>query len=197
MHSNVNDLFDNLWQNYLEVTPSATQIHALLGKDNGKDVINDHIALRTFNIAKVNLEKLAAHFEAVGYTACGDYDFEAKKLKAKHFEHTDPEMPKAQHHHALFDCWRQSLQNALQTRDSTTERPQGALLATCQARAQPQTPHRKPQATSRHPHLATKLHAAYGSQPLAEPLPGRSQGSTSPRSFPYHAASALQGARDT
>lgn len=94
MHSNAQELFNNLWQNYLEVTPSAEKIHALLGKDNGADVINDHIALRTFNLEKVNLAKLAAHFEAVGYKACGDYDFEAKKLKAKHFEHSDPTLPK-------------------------------------------------------------------------------------------------------
>lgn len=94
MHTSATELFDQLWQNYLTVTPSALKIHQLLGKDNGKDVINDHIALRTFNLDKVRKEKLAAHFEAVGYKQCGEYDFEAKKLKAKHYEHTDPEMPK-------------------------------------------------------------------------------------------------------
>ncbi|NVK25189.1 MAG: DUF1338 domain-containing protein [Gammaproteobacteria bacterium] len=94
MHNSVTELFDNLWSNYLEVTPSATKIHQLLGKDNGKDVVNDHIALRTFNIEKVNKDKLAAHFLAVGYKECGDYDFVAKKLKAKHYEHENPEMPK-------------------------------------------------------------------------------------------------------
>lgn len=94
MHTSATELFAQLWQNYLTVTPSALKIHQLLGKDNGKDVINDHIALRTFNLDKVRKEKLAAHFEAVGYKQCGEYDFEAKKLKAKHYEHTDPEMPK-------------------------------------------------------------------------------------------------------
>lgn len=94
MHTSVTELFEQLWQNYLEVTPSALAIHKLLGKENGKDVINDHIALRTFNLDKVKKEKLAAHFEAVGYKQCGEYDFEAKKLKAKHYEHADPEMPK-------------------------------------------------------------------------------------------------------
>ena len=94
MHKNVNELFDNLWKNYLTVTPSADKIHTLLGEQNGKDIINDHIALRTFNIEKVNLAKLAAHFEALGYKDCGDYDFVAKKLKAKHFEHPNTELPK-------------------------------------------------------------------------------------------------------
>jgi hypothetical protein len=94
MHTNVQELFDNLWQNYLSVTPSADKVHALLGQDNGQDVINDHVAFRTFNIAKVNGAKLAAHFEALGYKACGDYVFEAKKLNAKHYEHEDKTLPK-------------------------------------------------------------------------------------------------------
>ncbi len=94
MHNNVSVLFENLWTKYLTVTPSAKKIHALLGADNGKDIINDHIALRTFNIGKVNLDKLAQHFLSLGYTDGGDYDFVAKKLKAKHFEHEDETLPK-------------------------------------------------------------------------------------------------------
>ena len=95
MHTNVTELFDNLWQQYLQVTPSAKNIHQLLSENGqGKDIINDHIALRTFNIAKVNLEVLAKHFRDVGYEEKGQYDFAAKKLSAKHFEHSDPNQPK-------------------------------------------------------------------------------------------------------
>ena len=94
MHTDVNTLFDNLWQNYLTVTPSADKIHDLLGSTQKDDIINDHIALRTFNIEKVGLEKLAAHFLAIGYKECGEYHFEAKKLYAKHYEHSDPTQPK-------------------------------------------------------------------------------------------------------
>lgn len=94
MHNNVNELFDNLWDNYLTVTPSAKKIHELLGSTQQDDIVNDHIALRTFNLPKVGLEKLAEHFKAVGYKECGEYHFEAKKLYAKHFEHTDPNQPK-------------------------------------------------------------------------------------------------------
>jgi len=95
MHTNVTELFDNLWQQYLQVTPSAKNIHQLLGENSqSTDIINDHIAIRTFNIAKVNLEVLAQHFIDVGYTECGQYDFAAKKLSAKHFEHSDPDQPK-------------------------------------------------------------------------------------------------------
>ena len=51
-HQQVTDLFANIWQNYIEVTPSAHKIHQLLG--SGNDLINDHVAYRTFNSAKVN-----------------------------------------------------------------------------------------------------------------------------------------------
>ncbi|MCE9684638.1 MULTISPECIES: DUF1338 domain-containing protein [Shewanella] len=94
MHTQVNELFAHLWQNYLTVTPSADKIHALLGSSQQNDVLNDHIALRTFNLEKVNLDKLAAHFLALGYVECGEYHFEAKKLYAKHFEHPDANQPK-------------------------------------------------------------------------------------------------------
>jgi hypothetical protein len=110
MHNNVDTLFDNLWSNYLEVTPSATKIHELLGSTQQSDVINDHIALRTFNLEKVGLEKLAAHFLAVGYKECGEYHFEAKKLYAKHFEHTDPTKPKVFISELLVEQCSDSLQ---------------------------------------------------------------------------------------
>ena len=92
MTAKVTALFDNIWQQYLTVTPSAKKIHQLLG--NGADVINDHVAYRTFNLEKVNLDKLAKHLLAIGYTECGQYDFAAKKLTAKHFEHANNTMPK-------------------------------------------------------------------------------------------------------
>lgn len=92
MTTKVTALFDKIWQQYLTVTPSAHKIHQLLG--NGNDVINDHVAYRTFNIEKINLEKLAKHLLVLGYTECGQYDFSAKKLTAKHFEHSNNTMPK-------------------------------------------------------------------------------------------------------
>lgn len=92
MAAQVTALFNEIWQQYLSVTPSAKKIHQLLG--NGSDVINDHVAYRTFNHPKVNLIKLAKGLLALGYTECGQYDFSAKKLDAKHFEHPDTTMPK-------------------------------------------------------------------------------------------------------
>lgn len=89
-------LFDNLWQDYVSITPSAKRIHALLDSGSGvsSDIVNDHIALRTFNLPKVSLEKLSAHFMSLGYRKGGEYHFEAKKLYAQHFEHPDPRVAK-------------------------------------------------------------------------------------------------------
>lgn len=86
-------LFKSLWDDYIErLCPSAEKVHQLLKEE--EDLINDHIALRTFNIAPLGIETLAKPFLALGYKACGDYLFESKKLVAKHFEHPDPNQPK-------------------------------------------------------------------------------------------------------
>jgi hypothetical protein len=95
MHTTVSELFSGLWQDYLNITPSAHKIHALLAdKTHTNSIVNDHIALRTFDLEKVNMAKLAAHFLALGYEQKGDYDFAAKKLSAMHFEHPDTSVPK-------------------------------------------------------------------------------------------------------
>lgn len=114
MHSNFKDLFAALWQDYVQLTPSAEKIHALLGSGQQDDVINDHIALRTFNLDKVGLDKLAAHFIAVGYKEAGEYHFEAKKLYAKHFEHPDPTAPKVFISELLVEKCSPMLQQAVQ-----------------------------------------------------------------------------------
>jgi len=38
MTAQITALFENIWNNYLEVTPSAEKVHQLLG--SGNDVIN-------------------------------------------------------------------------------------------------------------------------------------------------------------
>lgn len=92
MSQKVNEFFDRLWNSYIEITPSATKIHKLLS--NGVEIINDHVALRTFNLPNINLEVLAAFFIEMGYQEKGQYEFKSKKLKAKHFEHSDSTLPK-------------------------------------------------------------------------------------------------------
>ncbi|WP_342630914.1 DUF1338 domain-containing protein [Marinobacter alkaliphilus] len=94
MHNDLNTLFSRLWQSYRRVTPSAERIHQLLGERESHPIVNDHIALRTFNLAPVRLNKLAGHFLKLGYQPGGEYHFEAKKLYARHYEHPDPDVPK-------------------------------------------------------------------------------------------------------
>lgn len=83
MHTSIESLFSNLWQDYVAMTPSAEKVHQLLG--DGDELINDHVAFRTFNLNKVNLDKLAAHFLALGYEEKGQYDFEQKKAQGQTF----------------------------------------------------------------------------------------------------------------
>lgn len=86
-------LFDSLWQDYIHrLCPSADKVHHLLREQDA--LINDHIALRTFNVAPLGIETLARPFIERGYREAGDYLFESKKLVAKHYEHPDPTQPK-------------------------------------------------------------------------------------------------------
>ncbi|RYJ37494.1 DUF1338 domain containing protein [Flavobacterium anhuiense] len=80
-----NQLLTKLWEQYIEITPSALKIHELL-EEKGEEILNDHIAIRTFNDKRVNIEVLEKAFLNVGYEAKGEYYFETKKLYAKHYE---------------------------------------------------------------------------------------------------------------
>jgi hypothetical protein len=87
-------LLDQLWNQYVGLTPSALKIHKFIEKE-GNIISNDHIAFRTFNLPGVGIEKMAEGFIAVGYQECGEYHFEEKKLYAKHYEHAlDATAPK-------------------------------------------------------------------------------------------------------
>ena len=80
MHKTTDSLFSALWNDYVSITPSALRIHKLLaGEENSPQIVNDHVAFRTFALDKTRLSHLAEHFLALGYEAKGDYDFKAKK----------------------------------------------------------------------------------------------------------------------
>jgi hypothetical protein len=86
-------LLDKMWKDYVEINPLAQRIYDLLAKD-GEQVLNDHIALRTFNHSRVSVDVLAKPFLESGYKYSGDYHFPEKKLYAKHYEHSDANYPK-------------------------------------------------------------------------------------------------------
>jgi hypothetical protein len=79
-------IFDKLWDIYAGQNPSVQKIHDLF-VDTGEQVLNDHIAFRTFNDRRVNIEVLEKPFIKAGYEEKGTYVFDAKKLFAKHYEH--------------------------------------------------------------------------------------------------------------
>ncbi len=87
------ELLDKMWKDYTSMNPQALKIYTLF-IERGDQVQNDHIALRTFNHPKVNIEVLARPFVEGGYEYRQDYHFPDKKLYAKHFEHPDEQMPK-------------------------------------------------------------------------------------------------------
>jgi len=90
---NLSQLLDKMWLDYTAINPLAQKIFDTLTAE-GEVLSNDHIALRTFNHPRISVDVLARPFLAWGYQEKGDYQFTEKKLYAKHFEHTDPKMPK-------------------------------------------------------------------------------------------------------
>ena len=89
-----NDFFASLWDHYTDITPQAQRIQELF-KSHGENVLNDHVAFRTFNNSPISLEKLEPQLEAIGYKAYGAFRFESKHLKARCYKHqTDADSPK-------------------------------------------------------------------------------------------------------
>jgi len=86
-------LLDMMWKDYCELNPAAKKIYDLFVAE-GETVLNDHIALRTFNHPRLGIKSLARQFEKYGYKENGEYTFVEKKLYAKHYEHSDETKPK-------------------------------------------------------------------------------------------------------
>lgn len=93
MARSIEKLIDQLWDSYQKINPQADLIHRLLS-DRGETIVNDHIAFRTFQDPRIGIEQLAGPFLAAGYQAGDEYHFAAKKLYARHFQHSDPAFPK-------------------------------------------------------------------------------------------------------
>lgn len=89
----LDELLAKMWKDYTQMNPGAQKIVDLL-QSEGEQVVNDHIALRTFDHPRINVDVLAKPFLESGYVEAGDYVFEEKKLYAKHYEHPDENKPK-------------------------------------------------------------------------------------------------------
>lgn len=88
------EIFRQLWEDYLKQNDETKKVYDLFLKE-GEEVVNDHIAFRTFDHPKVDIDILAKPFKDAGYVKKGSYQFNVKKLKAHHYEHiTDEKAPK-------------------------------------------------------------------------------------------------------
>ncbi len=113
MHKDL--LLESLWKNYAYITPSALKIKALFN-GLGEVIENDHIAIRTYNDSRVGIKVLEKTFIQAGYEACGEYTFPAKKLFARHYEHTtDASAPKIFISELLLEECSSTLQQTIQT----------------------------------------------------------------------------------
>ncbi len=93
MAQNLESLLDKMWKDYVAINPLAQKVYNLF-TTRGDIVLNDHIALRTFNHPRVSVDVIAKPFLDAGYIYGGDYHFTEKKLYAKHYEHPDRTKPK-------------------------------------------------------------------------------------------------------
>lgn len=99
-HPELDSLFDNLWNDYVAFNPQAKRVYDLILAHEQKHdasikaLVNDHVALRTYNLDPIGLDALGALFTKHGYVRKDQYLFKEKKLLAYHFEHEDPNLPK-------------------------------------------------------------------------------------------------------
>ena len=89
----VNQFLLKMWADYTQLNPQALKIFNLFSQ-GGESVVNDHIALRTFNHPTLGIKSLAEPFLKLGYEDRGEYFFKEKKLYAKHYEHKSGQLPK-------------------------------------------------------------------------------------------------------
>src|SRR6056297_224763 len=99
----LHQIYNQLWQDYTQQNPSVEKIYNLF-LNEGETINHDHIAFRSFNDPRVNIDVIAKPFIEKGYEARGEYHFTKKKAYAQHFEHkTDPNAPRIFISHLLTE----------------------------------------------------------------------------------------------
>ncbi len=109
----LNQLLNRLWDDYTRQNPHARKVYDLF-QQKGEKVVNDHIAFRTFNDPRVDVDMLARVFIKHGYREKGEYNFTAKKLYAKHYEHPDKDKPRIFISQLLLDEFSDTLKMVVQ-----------------------------------------------------------------------------------
>jgi len=103
-------IFKRLWERYTAENPGAGQIFRLF-QHQGVRLVNDHVAFRTFDDPRVNIDVIARPFLNAGYKPAGEYRFELKKLRARHYELPgSPESPRVFISELILDEFSEELQ---------------------------------------------------------------------------------------
>ncbi|MBS3807206.1 MAG: DUF1338 domain-containing protein [Bacteroidales bacterium] len=97
------EIYKRLWNDYTSQNPSVGKVYNLFLYE-GETINHDHIAFRSFNDHRVNIDVIARPFVERGYEARGEYHFKRKKAYARHYEHKeDPSLPRIFISHLLTE----------------------------------------------------------------------------------------------
>jgi len=111
----VAEIFEKLWEQYSLENPSAEQISDLF-QNSGEKVVNDHVAFRTFDDHRVNIDVISRPFLEAGYVPAGEYYFAVKKLRARHFELPgEPESPRVFISELMLDEFSEDLRRTIKS----------------------------------------------------------------------------------
>jgi hypothetical protein len=111
------ELLDRLWEQYIKRVSYANKYVELV-TEKGGNVVNDHIALRTFNThtgeQPEGIRAIKHILNCLEYKLVAKYNFSNKRLNAVHFEHPDENLPKifvSQLEVKLLPDWAQNIIN--------------------------------------------------------------------------------------
>jgi hypothetical protein len=94
----INIILESLFDTYSKRVPDVKKItSALIEKkiiSNQSEIVNDHIAFRTMGVKFLGIQSLEKIFIYHGYVKKDFYSFEAKKLNAFWYSHSDENMPR-------------------------------------------------------------------------------------------------------
>jgi hypothetical protein len=86
-------LLDALWADYVASTPQAERIHYLLAT-RGELIHHENVALWTYAAPEIGIEALGGAFEDLGWRAGGRQRCDDRNVRARSWQHPDPELPK-------------------------------------------------------------------------------------------------------
>ena len=101
-------LLNSLWNCYYAMNSQVPLIHQALLDYGEQEIVNDHIAFRTYASSVIGLEQIIKPFQDLGWQLAGEYYFQEKKLRAVHLELES--MPKIFVSELLLEQCSESLQ---------------------------------------------------------------------------------------